>query len=261
MSLFTLANQVSVQSSGRPHGLARLYFFRAGTLTHQAVYTTAALSVAHDQPVEADADGQFPPIFLNTAASFDYRYQLKDSADALIEDIDNYPKNGFASSISSEIVVYARTDAEIAASVTPADYSYQPGHFYRYGGSPDAVASVNNDALADMLAVSATHDGYVPAGIYQVSDGQTIPDFATVRFARDCNWYFDDGGSGEYLFTNHTLNARSGGISLDNLSIVLRTGTAKGVSLGNNVKSVLRTFYCEGFIPADWQSSSTAIKA
>jgi hypothetical protein len=77
--LFTLANQIPVQSSGSPYGSAKLYFYRAGTTTHQAVYTTAALSVAHDQPVQADANGVFPPIFLNPSASFDYRYQLKQS--------------------------------------------------------------------------------------------------------------------------------------------------------------------------------------
>lgn len=42
---------------------ALAYFYLSGTTTPQAVYTTAAGDVAHPIPLEADAEGVFPPIF------------------------------------------------------------------------------------------------------------------------------------------------------------------------------------------------------
>jgi hypothetical protein len=144
--LFTLANQIPVQSSGTPYGASRLYFFRAGTTTHQAVYTTAALNVAHDQPVEADADGVFPPIFINPIADYDYRYQLKTSADALIEDFDNYPRTGL---VAGTGVRYARTSSEIAAGVTPVNYYIKPYQALRYGTATSATIQLCIDATPD----------------------------------------------------------------------------------------------------------------
>lgn len=42
---------------------ALAYFYLSGTTTPQEVYTTAAGDVAHPIPLEADAEGVFPPIF------------------------------------------------------------------------------------------------------------------------------------------------------------------------------------------------------
>lgn len=42
---------------------ALAYFYLSGTTTPQEVYTTAAGDVAHPIPLEADANGVFPPIF------------------------------------------------------------------------------------------------------------------------------------------------------------------------------------------------------
>ena len=67
---------------------AKLYFYQSGTTTPQNTYTDAALSVAHANPVVADASGYFAPIYLDPTLS-DYRARLTTSADVLIDQRDD----------------------------------------------------------------------------------------------------------------------------------------------------------------------------
>lgn len=55
---------------GSPVAGAKLYFYENGTTTLATVYTSAALSVAHANPVVADAAGVFPSIFADDAEEF-----------------------------------------------------------------------------------------------------------------------------------------------------------------------------------------------
>lgn len=71
---------------------AKLYFYQTGTSTPQAVYTDADLSVAHDQPIEADGAGVFEPIYLDPTLPH-YRVTYTTSADVLIYTWDDYPSN------------------------------------------------------------------------------------------------------------------------------------------------------------------------
>lgn len=66
---------------------AKWFFYRTGTTTPQSVYTTAALSTAHANPVVADAAGKFAPIYFDTSKI--YRGVLKTADEATtIYDID-----------------------------------------------------------------------------------------------------------------------------------------------------------------------------
>lgn len=71
---------------------AKLNFYQTNTSTPQAVYTDADLSVAHDQPIEADGAGVFDPIYLDPTLP-DYRVTYTTSADVLIYTWDDYPSN------------------------------------------------------------------------------------------------------------------------------------------------------------------------
>jgi hypothetical protein len=84
-SLFNLPKVTSLPGS-------KLYFYRTGTSTAQAVYTDVGLSVAHSQPVVADAAGVFAPIYL-AQTDFDYRVSHYTSADVLIYTVDDVPNN------------------------------------------------------------------------------------------------------------------------------------------------------------------------
>lgn len=73
-------------ADGRPLSGAKLYTYETGTSTPKSVYTTAALSVAHANPVVADSAGRWPAMFL---ASGEYRTVLADSSGVVIATDDN----------------------------------------------------------------------------------------------------------------------------------------------------------------------------
>lgn len=97
----------ALDASGNPYSGAKLYFYASpGTTTPVDVYTTAALSVAHANPVVADAGGKFPNIYGSTAVA--YRAVMKDSTGAVtLHDFD--PINAGSSSTVSSIDVSGGT--------------------------------------------------------------------------------------------------------------------------------------------------------
>ena len=83
----TLATNVSFQCfglDGKPLAGGKVYTYSAGTTTSKATYTTMAGTVANPNPVILDQNGK-AKIFLGDDS---YRLQIKDSNDALIDDID-----------------------------------------------------------------------------------------------------------------------------------------------------------------------------
>ena len=83
----TLATNVSFQCfglDGKPLAGGKVYTYSAGTTTSKATYTTMAGTVANPNPVILDQSGK-AKIFLSDGS---YRLQIKDSNDALIDDID-----------------------------------------------------------------------------------------------------------------------------------------------------------------------------
>lgn len=83
----TLATNVSFQClglDGKPLAGGKVYTYSAGTTTSKATYTTMAGDVPNPNPVILDQNGK-AKIFLGDGS---YRLQIKDSNDALIDDID-----------------------------------------------------------------------------------------------------------------------------------------------------------------------------
>ncbi len=83
----TLATNVSFQCfglDGKPLAGGKVYTYSAGTTTNKATYTTMAGDVPNSNPVILDQNGK-AKIFLGDGS---YRLQIKDSNDALIDDID-----------------------------------------------------------------------------------------------------------------------------------------------------------------------------
>lgn len=71
---------------------SKLTFSISGTSTLQNTFTDEDLQVAHENPVEADANGVFPPIYLDPTLP-NYRVKYTTSADVLIYQVDDYPSN------------------------------------------------------------------------------------------------------------------------------------------------------------------------
>lgn len=88
-TLFALPKVIAFDQ-GVAQGGATLTFSQTGTSTPQAVYTDVGLTVAHDDPVEADAEGVFAPIYLNPNGP-DYRVVFRDSAGVTVYTVDNVP--------------------------------------------------------------------------------------------------------------------------------------------------------------------------
>lgn len=181
--IFYLPKAVPVTSAGTPRDAARLYFFREGTLTPQDVFTTEDLDVAHSHPVEADANGVFPVIYLDTTADYDYRVQLKTSADVLIYDQDDIPRRGGDLS-------YDTSPAEVVAGVTPVNKTHEELHLYRYGtnttpGTTDMTTACQTLATVVRTKSAQNYGGtlnvYLPAdtiSVWPAGTGSTLFDFS-----------------------------------------------------------------------------------
>ncbi|MEN6538269.1 MAG: hypothetical protein ABFC67_01530 [Mizugakiibacter sp.] len=76
-----LPRSQAVGLDGRPLAGAKLYTYTTGTSTPKPVFTDAALTIPHANPVIADAAGRFPAMFLGSG---DYRTILTDAADVVI---------------------------------------------------------------------------------------------------------------------------------------------------------------------------------
>lgn len=71
---------------------AKLTFTQTATTTPQNTYTNTALTIAHANPVVADSNGVFAPIYLDPTLP-PYRVKYTTSADVLIYQVDDYPSN------------------------------------------------------------------------------------------------------------------------------------------------------------------------
>jgi len=78
---------------------AKLTFTATGTTNAQNTYTDLALSVASSNPVVADSEGVFAPIYLDPILP-DYRVKYTDSADTLIYQVDDVPASQSGSSLT-----------------------------------------------------------------------------------------------------------------------------------------------------------------
>lgn len=95
-----------------PYAGAKAYFFDVGTTTPQIVYTDASLSIPHDHPVVANANGEFPAVFITEETS--HRLRITTSAGVTLRDVDN-------------ISVPTTTPVELPTSETALEFLFQTG--------------------------------------------------------------------------------------------------------------------------------------
>jgi len=148
---FTLPQQTPFQTGASLPG-AKLYFYQTGTTTDQTVYTTAALSTGHSQPVVADSDGFFAAIYLDPDSTVDYTIVLKDSADVTIyteNAVPRYNENfetgsfvgtwvGFSSDPSNDTVTWFR-QGNIMNVILPVGDGTSNATSFGIGDMPAAV--------------------------------------------------------------------------------------------------------------------------
>lgn len=78
---------------GRPYPNARAYFYAAETLSPIDVYKDYGLGTAHPNPVQADAYGVFPAIFIDEEIGF-YRLRITTAAGVILTDLTTLPVIG-----------------------------------------------------------------------------------------------------------------------------------------------------------------------
>lgn len=177
--ILTFASQQALDTAANVLSGATMTFSLTGVSTPTDAYANKELTIPLANPLSADAAGNFVPVFLNPAIV--YRVVLKTQAGAVLKTWDPANENVLAS-VTSEFIGLTldslkRTDAEIAAGVTPVNYAYSARPFYditRYGAIGDglsASAATNSTAIQAAINVAYAAGGGVvwfPAGTYYV---------------------------------------------------------------------------------------------
>jgi hypothetical protein len=165
---------------------AKWYFYQTGTTTPQSVYTTAALSTPHPNPVVADAAGKFANIYFD--ASLTYRGVLKSSDDATtIYDIDPINTDVFSSlaaSGGSALIGFLQAGTGVVARTAQAkmrDFVSVKD----FGATGDGIA---DDTAAIQAAIETNKSLYFPAGVYLV-DELNVPAAARGAVYRGAGFY------------------------------------------------------------------------
>lgn len=204
--LFTLPKQFPLDNSGALIPGAKMYFYVNGTSTKQDTYTTSALSVANTNPVIADGNGLFGPIYLDSTKR--YKVVITDA-----DDVELYTEDDFQGVLDAATVgaaLYPQTAEEAAAGVTPANYGYAPGDIRRYGDN-------ETPGTTDMSTAILNAHNIGEKVVYRESDylftSATNPDFSNdLELLNGAEWnsatqndilHFDRGGQLIGLQMNH----------------------------------------------------------
>jgi len=184
---FSLPFSVAFKANGTPAAGARLHFYQSGTLTPVDVFTTAAMDVAHPNPVTANGAGQFPPIYVDSARS--YRVIVRDVLGGALEDIDPLPTSP-AEGLATGLLKFA------------------------------AGNGTANDAAAVQAAFSAHRSLFAPIGTYKLDADVTAPGNLSWRKHPDASFT----GTGKILTpelpgVNHTAD-------IGKIQLVEAAGTA-----------------------------------
>lgn len=223
-----------VDANGDAVSNAKLNFFLTTTVTPAPVYTDAALTVAHTQPIRSAANGFVAPIYLDPAVT--YKSVVTDANDVALPDgtIDPVIQTPFSAAALGSIL-YPRTAAENAAGVTPAFYIYSPRPHYdlnREGGGSAATASQNATALANVALVIAQKGGGViilpDDGIYQTNASLSFSESMIIQGCSQAGTTIKYTGSGTFL--TMATGARN---QLRDMTLLGTGKTGTGVKIGD----------------------------
>lgn len=158
--VFNLPPQQPLSAAGRVLPGSKLYFFVTQTSTPTPVYTTSALSVAHSQPLIADAGGRFATVYLDPTIT--YKATVTSSTDVLLYTVD--PVNDQL--LSQEVIgsyLYPQTDGEVSAGVIPTNYTFNPAGVVgldvrRFGLIEGASANATTNATRLLNAIQSIRE-------------------------------------------------------------------------------------------------------
>lgn len=183
MNLSPLPVQKFFGNDGRPLNGGLLFTYVSGTTTKVTTYKDSTGGPVNTNPIVLDYRGE-ANIWLDQTLT--YKFVLSPANDTdpptnPIWTVDNISAGITFASLTQQIIgqlLYPRTAAEIAASVTPTYYYYAPGDLRRYGAvgvsaTPDTAAWLAAVAQANQSAASAA-EIFIAAGYnFYINTGAT----------------------------------------------------------------------------------------
>ena len=227
-----------------------LYFYLTNTTTPADTYTTSARNVAHPNPLEADIGGRFDTIYLDPDVI--YKAELRNAAGVVQWTLDPVNDQLLSAAVIGSYL-YPRTTAEIAAAVTPSDYSV-PSHETAGCIHPHRYSANDDTAIANALTVSNQLGGGVVqllAKSYTITSKKTIPTGTTLRGAGIEGTVINVSGAIVGFSQEQVSHIATNGKSVVEHIHFVGNGTALGALLFENVNNV-EIFHCQftGFTSA-----------
>lgn len=174
VSLTPVINTDGTRESG-----ALAYFYLTGTTDDATVYQDSALGSAHAQPVEADADGVFPDVYLDDGVT--YRCVIRNADDTTTYlDID--PINPTQTTIATLSATLNQAITASNAAQTAADTASAALETIQTQ-SADTYVAKSGDTLTGSLNVVVTDGGAADLAAY----GNTITRVTAARYSSDAN--------------------------------------------------------------------------
>lgn len=158
--------------------------------------------------------------------------EIDDELDAIATAITSKAELTDVTAAVIGAALYPRTSKEIAQSVTPTDYSYPPGHAFRYGATGNGTTD-DTTALQNCLKSNDQSDVVIPVGTYVTSASlsvynQNITGLGTREYV-----IFKPTGNFE-CFVNAGHEFITG--SLRRILIIYNNGVQPASSVGNDRK-------------------------
>lgn len=212
-----------------------LFTYKAGTTTKQATYTDSSQSTPLSNPIVLDSTGSVPYLWLDPTLIYKFVLAPPNDTDPPVSayrTVDNIYPDLNTSTPASVIgaILYPQTAEEAAASVTPTNLAYPPGHILRYGantvpGTTDMTAAFNNALLSNGRV-------YAPAwaGPYLVATQLTLQNGVML---------YGDGSSSIINFSSTSNADFIVGTSISNATVSDLKLVATGVTTANNYQGVL----------------------
>ena len=162
--------------NGNPVGGALAYFYDAITLLAKIVYSDAALTIPHAQPVVADAAGRFPAIY---GAAGEYKLDVKTSAGVQVfPTVNNWT---ILENLTAQILSIPTTIKTANYAVTAADR----GKVLEFdaSGAPGSniVVTLNATSLGAGFPVWIANAGISGTTELQFGGGETLLDLSTYQ--------------------------------------------------------------------------------
>lgn len=228
----------ATDDNGDPISGAKWYFYATGSLTPQSVYADAELTTPLSHPVVADADGLFPPIYLD--AELIYRGIMTDDigVDTLfdIDPINHGGTGGGTFDGGDAIMPYPKQNGAVADGVTndrdaivttlidsndlDTGILFTPGVYLVSGNLTIAVDAEFMPGARIKVAngTTITFTGAINAGPSQIFEyvgtGTVNLDDALIDFARAEWWGIAADGSNSYAPITYALESGAAIIQL-----------------------------------------------